>query len=66
MGYFGELRQAPYDALQVPHLPGTERGAPLPPAPRVGQHTEEILRELGYPAAEIAAMEDSRVVVRGT
>lgn len=65
MGYFGEVQQGPSNALQVPYPPGTERGAPLPPAPRAGQHTGEILRELGYSAAEIAAMEQSRVVVRG-
>ena len=63
MGYFGTLRQAPYDALEVPYPPGTERGAPLPPAPRAGQHTAEILHELGYSAAEISALVEARVIL---
>ena len=66
MGYFGELRQAPYAPLSVPYLPGTERGGPVRPAPRAGQHTRELLRELGCSATEIAAMEQARIVVQGT
>jgi crotonobetainyl-CoA:carnitine CoA-transferase CaiB-like acyl-CoA transferase len=38
--------------------PGTVRS----PAPTLGQHTDEILGELGYAAADIAAMRDSRIV----
>jgi crotonobetainyl-CoA:carnitine CoA-transferase CaiB-like acyl-CoA transferase len=66
MGYFGELQQPPYGPLAVPYLPGTERGDSVRPAPRAGQHTRELLRELGYSAAEIAAMEQSRIVVQRT
>lgn len=34
------------------------------PAPLLGQHTEDILREAGYDAAEIAALEARRVIAR--
>jgi crotonobetainyl-CoA:carnitine CoA-transferase CaiB-like acyl-CoA transferase len=31
-------------------------------APDVGEHTEEVLAELGYSAAEIGRLRDARVV----
>jgi crotonobetainyl-CoA:carnitine CoA-transferase CaiB-like acyl-CoA transferase len=63
MGYFGELRQAPYGALEAPYLPGTDRGSPLPPAPLAGEHTREILAGLGRSQAEIDALEKAGIVV---
>jgi crotonobetainyl-CoA:carnitine CoA-transferase CaiB-like acyl-CoA transferase len=40
-------------------------GAPLPirrAAPELGEHSAEILQELGYPAAEIDQLRERRVV----
>ena len=39
-------------------------GAEVPsrPAPKLGQQTDELLRELGYDAAEIAALRAARVI----
>ena len=34
-------------------------GDPTRPAPAFGEHTEEVLREAGYSAGEIAAMLES-------
>ena len=64
MGYFGELRQPPYQPLQVPYPPGTDRSQPLPPAPFAGQHTREILAALGRSQDQIAALEAGGVVIQ--
>ncbi|MBE0615270.1 MAG: CoA transferase [Burkholderiales bacterium] len=62
MGYFGEADQPPYGALSLPHAPGSVRSGSLPAAPRTGEHTREILGELGLKKREIAALETSGVV----
>jgi succinate---hydroxymethylglutarate CoA-transferase len=35
---------------------------PARPAPTLGQHTDELLRELGYDAARIAALRDQKLI----
>jgi crotonobetainyl-CoA:carnitine CoA-transferase CaiB-like acyl-CoA transferase len=62
MGYFGETQQPPYGTLPVPHAPGSVRSGSLPAAPRAGEHTREILGELGLGAKEIDAMALSGIV----
>jgi crotonobetainyl-CoA:carnitine CoA-transferase CaiB-like acyl-CoA transferase len=59
MGYFGEVDQAPYGKLTVPHLPASDHA--LRPAPRLGEHTLEVLGESGFSSAEIAALIQSGV-----
>jgi crotonobetainyl-CoA:carnitine CoA-transferase CaiB-like acyl-CoA transferase len=54
MGYFGEVDQAPYGKLTVPHLPASDHA--LRPAPRLGEHTLEVLGESGFSQAEIEAL----------
>ncbi|MBE0626773.1 MAG: CoA transferase [Burkholderiales bacterium] len=56
MGYFGETEQQPYGKLPLPQAPGSARAQTLPAAPRAGEHTREILGELGLGAGEIDAM----------
>jgi crotonobetainyl-CoA:carnitine CoA-transferase CaiB-like acyl-CoA transferase len=65
MGYIGEIDQAPYGKLPLPHYPGTERTRTLPPAPHFGQHSREILTEFGFGAEDIAAMERDKLVIQG-
>ncbi len=42
-------------------LAGTPGGIPRP-APRLGEHTDEVLGELGYPAADVAALRTAGIV----
>ena len=44
--------------IELSETPGAYRR----PAPRIGEHTEEILRNLGYDAAEIAGLRADCVV----
>jgi crotonobetainyl-CoA:carnitine CoA-transferase CaiB-like acyl-CoA transferase len=44
--------------IELSETPGRYRR----PAPGLGEHTEEILRSLGYSAAEIAALREERVI----
>ena len=50
----GTVRQ-----LGVPVKMGRTPGDPTRPAPAFGEHTDEVLREAGYSAEEIAAMKGS-------
>lgn len=45
-------------AIRMSDTPGTTR---LPP-PRLGQHTDEVLGELGYSGGEIAALKNEGVL----
>src|SRR5437764_1730763 len=44
--------------IDLSETPGTYRR----PAPLIGEHTDEILKSLGYDASEIAALHDEKVV----
>jgi formyl-CoA transferase len=46
----------------IPGLPAFESGTKRAHAPRLGEHTCEVLREHGYAEAEIAALLDKKVV----
>ena len=44
------------------HFLGTPVALQPGPVPMLGEHTNDILDELGYTASEIAALRDARVV----
>jgi alpha-methylacyl-CoA racemase len=50
----GTVRQ-----LGVPVKMSRTPGDPSRPAPAFGEHTDEVLREVGYSEEEIAAMKES-------
>lgn len=50
-----EIVSSPFHVEGAPKIPPG-------PAPSIGQHTDEVLREYGYSAAEIAAMREARAV----
>ena len=63
------LKASAPDSLEVPPADIVNAGfranfqpGNLPPAPRHGQHTDEILSELGYGASEIAALRDKGAI----
>ena len=46
--------KGPITVLSQPiKIPGTVRDKPRPPASRFGEHTEELLKELGFSQKEI-------------
>jgi crotonobetainyl-CoA:carnitine CoA-transferase CaiB-like acyl-CoA transferase len=62
LGAFAALEQPPYGALPVARMPGAEAAWPLRPAPRAGEHSNEILRELGLDDAAISELAAARTV----
>ena len=53
--------QGTYRMVAPPVRSGDEE-APARPAPALGEHTEPLLRELGYDAARIAALKSAKVI----
>lgn len=63
--YLAGIRQPAGDVVSVVRAPVQfdERVGELRPAPALGEHTEEILSELGYAQDHIRALQDAHTVV---
>ena len=58
-------QHGPYKILNTPvHLEDTDIG-PKSAAPELGQHTEEVLLELGYSWDDITGLQDSGAITGG-
>jgi len=69
LGMLQPLTHASIPELRVPALPlsfGAERVLHRRPPPLVGEHTQELLRELGYDDREIGALVEDGVAAVGT
>ena len=65
MGLLPTMQHPVAGSIQTVGLPVEFHGSPASirlPAPLHGQHTEEILQELGYAADKIPALQDAQVV----
>jgi crotonobetainyl-CoA:carnitine CoA-transferase CaiB-like acyl-CoA transferase len=63
----GKLRELSYRGLsfEVPEFPGQADVADNLPVPELGQHSTELLRELGYGEAEADALIETGAIVQG-
>ncbi|MGH8746580.1 MAG: CaiB/BaiF CoA transferase family protein, partial [Burkholderiales bacterium] len=61
LGAFAALAQPPYGELPVARMPGAGRAWPVRPAPRAGEHNDEILHELGLDPVAIAELKRAEV-----
>ena len=64
-GYVAEAADPQLGQLRVPGLPIklSETPGEVRPAPELGQHTEEVLEELGYSWEEIGRLRESRTIL---
>ena len=54
--------EVPWTVPNPPGVPRMEQGQAAAHAPRKGEHTRDVLLEIGYSAAEIAALAESGVI----
>jgi crotonobetainyl-CoA:carnitine CoA-transferase CaiB-like acyl-CoA transferase len=64
-GYVEELKHPAYGALKIPGYPvhfSACRAGTRQLAPELGEHTEDVLRELGYPEQDILQLKEEGVI----
>jgi formyl-CoA transferase len=48
--------------MVAPPVRSAGEAAPARPAPALGEHTEDLLREIGYDGARIKALKKAKVI----
>ena len=61
-GAFAEIDQAPYGVVPVARMPGAERSWPVAPCPYRGEHTREVLAEVGVDGDEFSRLAAAGIV----
>ena len=59
---FSVVRQPPYGDVPVARMPGAPRTWPVAPCPQRGEHTREVLGEIGVNAEDFARMAGAGIV----
>ena len=64
----GKLRELDWRGLhfEVPEFPGQKQVRPNLPPPEIGEHTVELLKELGYSETECSALIEAGAVKNGS
>jgi crotonobetainyl-CoA:carnitine CoA-transferase CaiB-like acyl-CoA transferase len=61
-GIFQRFTQAPFGEVPLPRVPGASPEWPVTPAPGIGEHTAEVLRELGLDPTQIAHLAAAQAI----
>ena len=64
-GYITDFAHPDLGMLPIPGYPirfGSREAGPVSPAPRLGQHTGEVLRELGYTDQDVACLTEKKII----
>jgi crotonobetainyl-CoA:carnitine CoA-transferase CaiB-like acyl-CoA transferase len=59
---FAEVDQSPYGSVPIARMPGAGRAWPVAPCPHRGEHTREVLKEIGMNDDEFTRLAETGIV----